>query len=139
MRARVVWAVMREQPIPEPPPIVEPPQQDTTVVEVRPETPPLPPRTVLGDTMAITVQSVGPRLEGIRVTLDDDVRRPYWVDPDSSITFQVADQIVLEKQFERYRVRIGETDYPTDRLDAEERLVITRETAQAYLDSLTGH
>lgn len=90
---------------------------------------------VLGDTLFITVIAMNTRINPIRVERDDDLRRPYYIEPQAAAVFPVRERIVLEQELDSVQVLLNGYPYPTDRRDAEGRVVITREVAQAFLDT----
>lgn len=120
----------------EPPPAEEAPApvpEDTVAAEVPPPPPPPP---VLPDTMTVyLVAERGPLLR-IRVRVDDDLRRPYWVEQGDSILFRPVNRISIQSRYSLPRARItleGHT-YPVSPSDT--MVVISRETARAFLETL---
>lgn len=102
-----------------------------------PDTAAAPPRpaVVLGDTMHVTVIAARDKVDPLRVTRDDDVRRPYWIEQGEARVFPATQRIVIEEKLDAIRVLIENVEYPTSRRDAQGRIVITRAVAQAFLDS----
>lgn len=92
----------------------------------------------LGDTMRVFVVAAIDQLEPIRVTVDDDLRRPYWVEEGDSMLFQPTERIVVEEQLDDIELRIEGIDYPTDRRDEQGRIVITRDSVRTYFASFPG-
>jgi len=90
----------------------------------------------LGDTMSVRIVAAHGRVDPIRVTVDDDLRRPYWIDRGDSMTFQPSARIVIEELLDSVEVRLEGVDYPKSRRDEEGRIVITRDGAQRYFDAL---
>ena len=126
----VLWFLTRPEPTPEVPPA---PLPDTTAVEA----PPAPEPILLGDTMHVYVVAEGGPLERLQVTVDDDLRRPFWIEEGDSVLFRPTERIVFENPRALRRVRIMLEGYPfavapQDRTS----VVITRARAQAFLDSL---
>lgn len=109
---------------------------DTAQVEPEPVTEPVEtrPRVTLGDVMVFYVVAEHDKLDPVRVTVDDDVRRPYWLEHGDSLRFEAQEQIVFEELLDRVRVTVEGYDFPTDRRDDQGRLVISRETARAFFD-----
>lgn len=88
----------------------------------------------LGDTMHVTIASADSQLvQGIRVTVDDDLRRPYWLERGDQRTFTPLNRIVIEEQLSQIEVLVEGRSYPVDRIDDQGRLVITRDTALQLL------
>ncbi|MEM6648570.1 MAG: hypothetical protein AAF730_20190, partial [Bacteroidota bacterium] len=84
------------------------------------------------------VAQPGPVL-GVRLTADADLRRPYWIEPDSVRAVSVQERLVIEDQWERFRLEVEGYDYPTNERvrDAQNRLVLTKPVVQAFLDSVS--
>lgn len=111
----------------------------TTVVE--PDTvptlpvPPPPEPLVLGDTIAVSVIAVRDKLERIRVTLDDDVRRPYWREQGDTLVFNITNQIILESNLPRIDVQVEGYEVPFDA--SIPVLTLTRSLLQAHIDTVS--
>lgn len=103
-----------------------------------------PIRPRLGDLMHLTVVAEGGPVRGLRVTRDSDLRRPYWIEEGAATVFPAERRIVIENpqggsnEFEDVRLLLEGYEYPEDERDEQGRLVITRETAQAFLDEQRG-
>lgn len=117
------------------------PEEPTAAVDaeaVDPEPTPEPveqrPVVTLGDVMEFYVIAEDGVLDPIRVTVDNDVRRPYWIEQGDSMRFEAQERIVFEELLDRIRLTIEGHDFPTDRRDDQGRIVVTRETARAYFD-----
>lgn len=112
---------------------------DTAEAEAQPAAPARRPVNI-GDSLDVRVVSAGEPVRQLRVTLDDDVRRPYWIEAGESLPFQAADRIVLEDapasgtpgQLDRIRLEVEGQAYPVDRRDNEGRIVLTRDALQSY-------
>ena len=116
---------------------------DTTAVEDTTATAPPAseqPAFTIGDTLDVVVLAETGKVQGIRITQDDDLRRPYWIEEGNSKAFPVLNRIVLEQEqaLENIKLLVEGHPYPTNRRDEEGRIVITRETVQAFADSLSG-
>ncbi|MEX2401813.1 MAG: helix-turn-helix domain-containing protein [Rhodothermales bacterium] len=90
----------------------------------------------LGDSMSVRIVASYGRVDPIRVTVDDDLRRPYWIPLGDSMTFYPAEQIVIESLLDSVDVKLEGIPYPKNRVDREGRIVITRDTALDYFSSL---
>ncbi len=90
----------------------------------------------LGDTITATVIAAFDKVDPIRIRVDRDLRRPYWIEQGDSMRFRFTERIILENQLDDIQLRLDGYPYPTDRRDAQGRIVITRAQLQAYLDSL---
>lgn len=107
---------------------------DTAAVALSPARTEAPRRVVLGDTMHVVVASADSQLvQDIKITVDDDLRRPYWLEAGESRAFAPTQQIVIERELDKIDLLIEGTSFPTDRTDEQGRLVITREVAQDFL------
>lgn len=107
-----------------------------TTLGAAPAAAPARPVPALGDTMSFYVVAETGPLDPIRVTVDDDLRRPYWVEQGDSMAFSATDRIVFEELLDRIRLTLEGEEYPTDRRDAQGRIVVTRDSAMAFLGSL---
>ena len=138
MAAAGIWYLLRPAPAPPPEPLpVDTATVPATATDTTPsvEAPPVQ-VPVLGDTITATVIAAFDKVDPIRVQVDRDLRRPYWIEQGDSMQFRFTERIILENQLDDIQLRLDGHPYPTDRRDAEGRIVITREQLQAYLDSL---
>jgi cytoskeletal protein RodZ len=83
---------------------------------------PAPP---LGDSMNVRIIAANDKVDPIRITVDEDLRRPYWLNLGDSISFRPTD-------------RIEGVEYPTHRRDELGRLVVTRDSVQQYFARRTS-
>lgn len=104
-----------------------------TPVEVAP-----PPALVLPERITLTVQADSLPVRGLRLQLDRDQRRPYWIEPGQARTFSFADSVRLYDseagtgQLGRISVSIEGRPYPATLLTGSE-VVIRREGLAALL------
>jgi hypothetical protein len=89
----------------------------------------------LGDTLYVTVVARGD-VRGMRVQQDDDLRRPYWIRDGRAKVFPFTQQITVQDQLDSLRLLLEQYSYPASRTDDQGRIVITRDTAQQFFDSL---
>lgn len=118
-------------PIEPPPPPVQVAPPDTTQ-----RAPALPPRIVLGDTTSFFVIAARDTLNPIRITVDGGIRAPYWIEYLDSLELRVSQELVLEQRLNAVDVSVNDILLPTDGRDAANRLVLSKDMAQAFLDSL---
>jgi hypothetical protein len=86
--------------------------------------------------MSVTIASSDSQLvQGIRVTVDDDVRRPYWLERGASRTFRATQQVIIEEQLDRVRISVEGQAVPANQVDEQGRVVITRNTALQLLSA----
>ena len=105
-------------------------EQDGTPADAEPIT--------LNETMIFRVTaSSEDGVQDLKVTRDNETRRPYWIEPGASDTFHAESRIVFEQQLDEISLQVQGYPIPTDQRDTQGRLVITRERAQSYLDSLS--
>lgn len=109
---------------------------DTAAVVAEPEPDLLQarPAVTLGDVIEFYVVAASDKLDPIRVTVDEDLRRPYWLEEGDSLRFEAQERIIFEERLDRARVTVEGYDYPMDRTDAQGRLSITREDAREFFD-----
>ena len=109
---------------------------DTAAVDRTPERPPL--ATVsLGDTLYAAVLATADVLE-VRVQQDAKLRRPYWIEEGEAMVFPFTDRITLQNQLDNFQLLLEGYPYPTARTDDDGRVVISRDTAQQFADTLRG-
>ncbi|MEL6445002.1 MAG: helix-turn-helix domain-containing protein [Bacteroidota bacterium] len=138
----VFWLIFRN-PTPDLEPVAAAPVVDTTAVPdsaaaARPARPPTP---QVGDSIRVTLIAAEGPLQNFRVQATPDIRRPYWVEQGSEVTFTSLTEVVVwgNETASGWRIdseaqlRIeGLTYAPAD--GAVQRF--TRARAQAVVDSL---
>jgi uncharacterized protein YceK len=107
---------------------------DTAEIDERPQQA-SPGDIALGDTLHVTVYATADVRE-LRVQQDDDLRRPYWIREGEAAVFPFARRITLQNQLDSLRLLVERYPYPESRTDDEGRIVITRDKAQRFLDTL---
>ena len=107
--------------------------QDTTLAleVVRPEP------VVLPDSFRVDIIALTEVLDPIRVTVDRDLRRPFWVEHLDTIPFIVVDRIQLEREVDHARVIVDGFRVPQAWLAPEGLVELSRDRIQSWLDSLT--
>ena len=90
----------------------------------------------LPDTLNITIVADKGSVAPIRVTLDDDLRRPYWIDRGGSMTFRMVDRIILEQQLDSIAVQVEGMTYPVSRPAGEDMVALTREAVRSWFSSI---
>ncbi len=90
----------------------------------------------LPDTLNITIVADKGGVAPIRVTLDDDLRRPYWIDRGGSMTFRMVDRIILEQQLDSVTVLVEGMTYPVSRPAGEDIVTLTRDAARSWFSSI---
>ena len=98
----------------------------------------------LGETMSFTVVAEGGAVRDLKVTRDQDVRRPYWIEAGQATVFPAQQRIIIqnppegEPTLQNVRLLAEGYPYPTDRRDEQGRIVITRQDMQSFADTLRG-
>ncbi len=126
----VLWFTTRPAPAPVETP---PPAPDTTAAEA----PPAPAPLVLGDTMTVYVVAARGPLQRLRVQVDDDLRRPYWIEEGDSMRFRPVERIIFQNPRALRRARITLEGFPYPVSPEDTLIVLTRADARAFLDSLS--
>ncbi|MYE05262.1 MAG: hypothetical protein F4Y00_09865 [Bacteroidetes bacterium SB0662_bin_6] len=90
----------------------------------------------LPDTLNITIVADKGSVAPIRVTVDNDLRRPYWIDRGGSMTFRMADSIILEQQLDSVTVQVEGMPYPVSRAAGEDRATLTRDAVRSWFSSI---
>lgn len=97
-----------------------------------------PPADVrLGDTLHLTVEATSV-VAGMRIQQDDDLRRPYWIEPGEAQVFPFTRRITVENQLDSLRLFLEDYPYPTTQTNDEGRIIISRDTAEQFADTLRG-
>jgi hypothetical protein len=98
---------------------------------------PIPPAPVvnIGDTITVTLIAEKGPLDPVRVQLDSDLRRPFWVEAGDSISFRMGRRIAIEDLLARLTVKVEGLPYPIGSYADPERFVITRDSVEAFVES----
>ena len=114
-------------------------EQDAQQQDQRP-----PANLQLDETMNFTVVAQDGPVQDLKVTRDQDVRRPYWIEQGQATVFPARERIILENPpegeptLQNVRLLAEGYPYPTDQRDPQGRIVITRQDMQAFADTLRG-
>ena len=92
---------------------------------------------VNADSIPVWVIAAEDRLAPFRVQVDNDLRRPYWLDQGDSSLFHFRSRIVVEEELQVMRIRIGNYEYPAEGLESTSRLVVNRDSLRAFLQQVT--
>lgn len=112
------------------------PDSQATIDSAEAEEPP-PPRAdvALGNTLHVTVLATSDVRE-MRIRQDDDLRRPYWIEEGKATVFPFARRITLQNQLDSLQLFLERYPYPVSQTDDEGRIVITRDKARQFFDTL---
>ena len=97
-----------------------------------------PPPIVLPDSLTGAIIAATEPLDPIRVTVDRDLRKPYWVEFQDTIRFVFRDRLLLEREVDHTRVLVDDFALPQKWLLEPGSLDITRQRVQSWLDSLVA-
>lgn len=87
----------------------------------------------LKDSLELSVVASTGKLDPFRVKVDDDLRRPYWLDQGDTMRFFVSDRVVVEDNLEMMQLLLEGYTYPIYRTDSLAAVVIDRDSARAFL------
>ena len=90
----------------------------------------------LPDTLNIVIVADKGSVAPIRVTVDNDLRRPYWISRGNSMTFRMADRIILEQQLDSVTVQVEGMTYPVSRPTGEDMVILTRDALRSWFSSI---
>ncbi|MEX1055723.1 MAG: helix-turn-helix domain-containing protein, partial [Rhodothermales bacterium] len=132
--AAAIWGLtslvgVSEEGIAETQPVVDTVATKDTLAGIPGIVLPAPP---LGDSLNVQIIAANDKVDPIRITIDDDMRRPYWLNLGDSMSFTPTNRIVVEEQIEDIVLKVEGIEYPTNRRDELGRLVITRDSVQQY-------
>ena len=88
------------------------------------------------DTLTIVIVADKGSVAPIRVTVDNDLRRPYWISHGNSMTFRMADRIILEQQLDSVTVQVEGMTYPVSRPTGEDMVTLTRDALSSWFSSI---
>ncbi len=90
---------------------------------------------VLGDSIAVQVVAATGPLDPFRIKRDTDLRRPYWLDQGDTMEVYLKNRAIIEDDLAAMQILIDGYAYPIYRTDSLARVVISRDSVQAFLDS----
>ena len=90
----------------------------------------------LPDTLNIVIVADKGSVAPIRVTVDNDLRRPHWISRGSSMTFRMVDRIILEQQLDSVTVQVEGMTYPVSRPTGEDMVTLTRDALRSWFSSI---
>ena len=93
---------------------------------------------LLPDSFRVDIIAFAEALDPIRITIDRDLRRPYWVEHMDTLPFVVADRIQLEREVANTRILVDGFAVPQEWLDDLPQVEVSRQRMQTWLDSLTS-
>lgn len=96
----------------------------------------LPDPVQLADSIRIDVIAVDEPLDPIRVTVDRDLRKPYWIEMGDTMRFAGLDRIRLEREVEHTRVLVQGYVLPQAWMVEGQVVDLSRTRIQAWFDSL---
>lgn len=98
----------------------------------------LPPRVILPDSLTGAIIAADEPLDPIRITVDRDLRKPYWVEHLDTHRVVFQERLVLEREADHTHVLIDGFALPQQWLVEAGPVSITRTRVQAWLDSLVA-
>ncbi|PSQ95774.1 MAG: hypothetical protein BRD55_09080 [Bacteroidetes bacterium SW_9_63_38] len=108
---------------------------DTTAPSTQQRPPPAD--VTLSNTIFLQVLATD-NVSRLRVQRDDDLRRPYWIEEGEAAVFPFQRRAIIGREFEDIRLFIDGYEYPFSPADTIDGLNLTRETLQAFVDTLRG-
>ena len=87
------------------------------------------------DSLQVFVVAEGGKLDPFRSKVDNDLRRPYWLNEGDSMSFWFAEEIVLEDNLASMRILYERIDFPIYQTDSTARVVITRDSISSILNA----
>lgn len=90
---------------------------------------------VLGDSIPVQIVAATGLLDPFRIKRDADLRRPYWLDQGDTMLVYLKNRAIIEDNLASMQILIDGFAYPIYRTDSLARVVISRDSVQAFLDS----
>ena len=130
--ALVIWRnrVGVEEPV-EPP--IESPEESEVLTPVEPVLV-VQPATRLGSPLYATIVAIEV-LEPIRVHVDDDLRRPYWIEQGSVWAFEFDDQLEIEEEIEHITLFVDQFAIALDTVQSGASVKLSRTVLTERLEA----
>ncbi len=90
---------------------------------------------VLKDSLELFVVASTGKLDPFRVKVDNDMRRPYWLDEGDSMRFYVSNRVTVEDNLEAMEILLEGYTYPIYSTDSLAIVVIDRDSMRTFLAS----
>ncbi|MDA1028001.1 MAG: helix-turn-helix domain-containing protein [Bacteroidetes bacterium] len=123
----ISWILSPQTPISD---VLEKKEEPIQSTILRPE------RIVLPEKIKIELIAHVEALDPIRVQIDRDLRRPYWIENQDTLIFEMRERVEFERELNNTRILISGFAIPSDWYASTIRAEITRDRTQAWLDSL---
>ena len=88
-----------------------------------------------GDSLTVVVVARNGKLDPFRIKVDNDLRRPYWLNEGDSMLFRIQNRVIIEDNLETMAILLENKLYPIYDRDTTARVDITRDSVQAFLKS----
>lgn len=111
-------------------PITPTPVESAAAVEQRTATVDAGIVAAVGDSVEVLIVSLGRPVREIRIRVDDDLRRPYWIERDSVLSVHMRERIIVENHQGLVEVRIPATGYASGRLRVGAPLTLRRSAVE---------
>ena len=89
----------------------------------------------LPDTIEVHLRAMSGPVRGIRIRVDDDLRRPYWIEADSILSLEMADRMIVEEHAGVVSVSVPSISYEAEPLIAGYPFVLSRTKLDQFLAS----
>lgn len=90
---------------------------------------------VLKDSLELFVIAATGKLDPFRIKLDNDLRRPYWLDEGDSMKFYISNRVIVEDNLDAMQILLEGFTYPIYSTDSLARVVIDRDSMRFFLAS----
>lgn len=101
-----------------------------------PGPPPEPKWILLGDSIRFDIIATTEKLDPIRVKVDSDSLRPYWIEHLDTLTFYVRRNVIFRRELDVADILMDGYLLPDTMINSSDQIELSRESAQAWLDSL---
>jgi hypothetical protein len=89
----------------------------------------------LGDSIRVHVRSLGRPVRDIRIRVDADLRRPFWIERDSTLAIKFADRVIIEEHGGLVVVEVPSVNYTSGLLKPGSAFVLSRRRLDRFLNS----
>ncbi len=115
------------------------PDPTTTAAVATPQTEaaPAPANVTLPDTLTLRVTAKSDAdsdgIQDMKIQVDDDLRRPYWMNKGESQDYRFVRRITVEKQLDDATLTLEGKPFSSTQVDSSGRIVIDRDAALRHL------
>lgn len=93
----------------------------------------------LPDTVEVQLRALSGPVRGIRIRVDNDLRRPYWIEADSILSIEMAGRMIVEEHAGAVSISVPSINYEAEPLIAGYPFVLSRTKLDQFLASASRY